>query len=93
MTPGEAASLQEAPPPGPLPKSGWGLSRMVFPAWFPLRVGAVSFSLVESTAADRAAADVRGEEQGRRFYVVLEMKNFRLRGFAVGNSALLGIDF
>ena len=55
--------------------------------------GRSTIDLVESTAADRAAADVRGEEQGRRFYVVLEMKNFRLRGFAVGNSALLGIDF
>ena len=58
-----------------------------------MRGDAGSCLWVESTAADRAAADVRGEEQGRRFYVVLEMKNFRLRGFAVGNSALLGIDF
>ena len=65
--------MQEAPPPGPLPKSGWGLSRMVFPAWFPLRVGAVPLERVESTAADRAAADLQrvGREKAATTFMVI----------------------
>ena len=62
---GEAASLREAPlPPDPLlPKSGWRLACAILLGWFRLRVGAVSYCLGVVTAADRAAADVRGGEQ------------------------------
>ncbi len=59
-TPGEAASLREAPPPGPLPKSGWGSSWFFLHTICPCEVGADSCELVEVTAADRAAATVRG---------------------------------
>ncbi len=38
-TPGEAASLREAPPPSPLPKSGWRLAGAVLRSWFRLRGG------------------------------------------------------
>ena len=44
-TPGEAASLQEAPPPGPLPKNGWGSRGIFLHTWFPL-LGAVSYLLL-----------------------------------------------
>ena len=57
---GEAASLREAPlPRPPLPKSGWDSSWSVLLTWFPLPVGYAPFQLVASTAADRAAADMR----------------------------------
>ena len=62
---GEAASLREAPlPPDPsLPKSGSRLRGMFLLGWFRLRGGRSSMELRESTAADRAAADVRGGER------------------------------
>ena len=62
---GEAASLREAPlPPDPsLPKSGWRLRGMFLLGWFRLRGGRSSMALRESTAADRAAADMRGGER------------------------------
>ncbi len=62
---GEAASLREAPlPPDPsLPKSGWRLGWTILRSWFRLRGGLVPCELVESTAADRAAADVRGGDE------------------------------
>ena len=55
-TPGEAASLREAPPPGPLPKSSWGLGRLLLHTGRPCKLGAPSSGLVVVTAADRAAA-------------------------------------
>ena len=55
----EAASLREAPPSRSLPKSGWRLRCAILRSWFRLSVGAVPCCLCESTAADRAAADVR----------------------------------
>ena len=62
---GEAASLREAPlPQPPLSKSGWGFSWSVLLTWFPLPVGYAPFQVVASTAADRAAADMRGKEYG-----------------------------
>ena len=43
-----------------LPPEEWLGFELVLPSGnMPLRVGAVSFELVESTAADRAAADMR----------------------------------
>ena len=39
-TPGEAASLREAPPPDPLPKSSWRLNWVLLRRWFRLSVGA-----------------------------------------------------
>lgn len=56
---GEAASLREAPlPPDPsLPKSGWRLGWLLLHRGFRLRAGMSPIDLVESTAADRAAAD------------------------------------
>ena len=58
---GEAASLREAPlPPDPsLPKSGWRLAGVFLHRRFRLRVGVSPIDLVESTAADRAAADMQ----------------------------------
>ena len=58
---GEAASLREAPlPPDPsLPKSGWRLAGMFLHRRFRLRAGMSPIDLVESTAADRAAADMQ----------------------------------
>ena len=44
-TPGEAASLQEAPPPDPLPKSSWGSRGIFLHTWFPL-LGAVGYLLL-----------------------------------------------
>ena len=41
-TPGEAAFLRKAPPPGPLPESGWRLSWLLLRSWFRLRGGYVS---------------------------------------------------
>ena len=55
----EAASLREAPPSRSLPKSGWRLGCAILQSWFRLRVGVPLMELRESTAADRAAADVR----------------------------------
>ena len=58
----EAASLREAPPSRSLPKSSWRLVGLLLHKGFRLSVGAVPCCLRESTAADRAAADVqRGE--------------------------------
>ena len=58
---GEAASLREAPlPPDPsLPKSDWRLAGAFLHRRVRLRVGVSPISLAESTAADRAAADMR----------------------------------
>ena len=50
------------PSPGPLPKSGWGSSWFFLHTICPCEVGADSCELVEVTAADRAAATVRGGE-------------------------------
>ena len=43
--PGEAASLQEAPPPDPLPKNSWGSRGIFLHTWFP-PLGAVSYLLL-----------------------------------------------
>ncbi len=48
--------MPEAPPPGPLPKSGWGLSWLFLLTSLPLRLVRPSLKSVEVTAADRAAA-------------------------------------
>ena len=48
------------PSPGPLPKSGRGSSWFFLHTICPCEVGADSCELVEVTAADRAAATVRG---------------------------------
>ena len=54
--PGEAAYRREAPPPDPLPKSGWVRVGSFFHAVCPCEVGAVPCVLCVVTAADRAAA-------------------------------------
>ena len=58
---GEAASLREAPlPPDPsLPKSGWRLAGLFFLLGSAWKLGMSPMCLCESTAADRAAADMR----------------------------------
>ena len=65
--------MQEAPPSRSHPKNGWGLSWFFFQTVCPCELGAVPYGLVESTAADRAAADMRrgghvGECEGGRFF-------------------------
>ena len=62
-TPGEAASLREAPPPGPLPKSSWGSSCLFHLASLPLRLALSPLKSVEVTAADRAAAPIQRWER------------------------------
>ncbi len=58
-------SERSASPPDPLSRRAAGVRRStLLLAWFRLSVGAVPCELVESTAADRAAADVRGEGWG-----------------------------
>ena len=55
-------SERSASPPDPLSRRAAGVWRgTLLLAWFRLSVGVVPCKLVESTAADRAAADVRGE--------------------------------
>ena len=51
--------MQEAPPSRTHPKNGWGLNWYFFRTVCPCELGAVPCELVESTAADRAAADMR----------------------------------
>ena len=62
-TPGEAASLREAPPPDPLPKSSWRLNWLLLRRWFRLSVGRSPIGLVVVTAADRAAVTCLGRER------------------------------
>ena len=57
----EAAFLRKASPSRSLPESSWRSGWDVFSCLVPPKgVGASPIDLVESTAADRAAADVRG---------------------------------
>ena len=51
--------MQEAPPSRSHPKNGWGLHWFFFQTVCPCGLGAFPYGLVESTAADRAAADKR----------------------------------
>ena len=58
---GRGRFSERAPLPDPLSRRAAGVRRgTLLLAWFRLSVGAVPCELVESTAADRAAADVRG---------------------------------
>ena len=58
---GREALLREKrlSPRPPLPKSGWRLRGLLLRRWFRLRGVAIPCCLRESTAADRAAADLR----------------------------------
>ncbi len=70
-TPGEAASLREAPPPEPPSRRAAG-NRLVrsFGGSRPCELGAFSYGWVEVTAADRAAAPSQLEGNGKMLRIL-----------------------